>query len=170
MEPERWPGRRLPPSANSRNRCARWVLLDRSRSADTMNAMRSQRKSLLVCVMTLLCPVWCVAELTTCCSHSDAHASVATTHPCGQNEHRPHHKHDPSGGPDSDSHSEHTCFCTGGAPPSTALQVPALEPAAVITSDELCFATLDANSLLFRLHARGPNVTPAAWGAAPLLI
>lgn len=118
--------------------------------------------------MTLLCPVVCMADASAHRSVPEPDDPVATVLPCEQNEHRPHHEHDPSGDPAP--HGEHTCLCTGGTPPSAALQIPALEPAAVIAADQLFFASLDASTFLLRLNARGPTDAPSGLRCAPLLI
>ncbi len=124
--------------------------------------------SIFVCAMTLLCPVWCMAGVSAHCEEHDVDVAVRTAAPCGENGHRPHHEHDPSS--DSDPHGDHTCLCTGGTPPGAALQIPALEPAAIIATDNVSLANLDTTFLLGLLKARGPTDTSSGLRFAPLLI
>lgn len=118
--------------------------------------------------MTLLCPVICMAELG---AHQDGHdrgqdaSCAAHVH---QDAHNPHHQHDPNGDPVP--HAEHSCLCTGGTPPGAALQVPALEPAAIIAADDASPTNLDTTFLLVLLKARGPTNTSSDLRCAPLLI
>lgn len=102
------------------------------------------------------------------CDEHDATVAVTTAATCGENGQQPHHEHDPSGDPDS--HGEHTCLCTGGTPPGAALQIPALEPAAIIAADNVSLANLDTTFLLVLLQARGPTDTSSDLRCAPLLI
>lgn len=118
--------------------------------------------------MTLLCPAVCMTELSSHHVGDEADGHVALTESNGQNQHRPHHEHDPSGDPDP--HGEHTCLCTGGTPPGAALQIPALEPAPAIAADVLFLTNLDAASLLHRLNANSPTDTSSGLRCAPLLI
>lgn len=77
-------------------------------------------------------------------------------------------RHDPNGDPVP--HAEHSCLCTGGTPPGAALQVPALEPAAIIAADDASPTNLDTTFLLVLLKARGPTNTSSDLRCAPLLI
>lgn len=106
-----------------------------------------------------------MAEWSLHCAEHDADVAATT---CGEKGHQPHNEHDPSRDPDS--HGEHTCLCTGGTPPGAALQIPALEPAAIIAADNVFLANLDTTFLLALLKARGPTGTSSGLRCAPLLI
>ncbi|MBK8914479.1 MAG: hypothetical protein IPM64_07725 [Phycisphaerales bacterium] len=107
-------------------------------------------------------------------AHGDEHgrgqdaSNVAHVHQDAHHPHHPHHQHDPNGDPVS--HGEHSCLCTGGTPPGAALQVPALEPAAIIADDDVSLANLDTTFLLVLLKARGPTDASSDLRCAPLLI
>lgn len=138
------------------------------RSLTRIITMRSGRFSIFVCAMVVLCPVLCAIELTT---HEDDHdpcqdalTSAHTHHDDPQS----HDQNDPDGNPAP--HSEHTCVCTGGAPPGAGIHVPPLEPVAAITADELCLTGLDADSPCYRANARGPTDPMSSSRHTPLLI
>src|SRR5262245_49793174 len=93
--------------------------------------MPSRALSILVCAMTVLCPVFCTVELATH-SHS-SHGEDLTACSAGQRLHhegsRPQHRHESKGEPVP--HSAHVCICATGAPPGPVVQIPPLERTAV---------------------------------------
>ena len=130
--------------------------------------MRSRWISILVCAMTVLCPVLCMAELST---HDDEHDRTANvsnngiSHGAGN---RPHHQHDSNSDPKP--HGEHTCLCTGSTTPGSVLQVPSLEPAGVFTADLALLTILELRSPADDLGTHGFTDPRSSARSAPLLI
>lgn len=121
--------------------------------------------SIFVCIMTLLCPVVCMAELD---AHQDEHGKGQDPAHATKDCEHPDQQHDPSGDPAP--HGEHSCLCTGGTPPGAALQIPAMQPAAIIAADDFSLANLDTASLMLLLNARDSTDISTGLRCAPLLI
>ena len=124
--------------------------------------------SMLVCAMTLLCPVWCMADSSAHCDAPNKHVAGETEVVREESGHEPHHEHDPGGDPNP--HGTHTCVCTGGTQPGAALRIPALQPTAIFTAVDLIIANLDKTFLPALLDAWGPKDTSFGLRCAPLLI
>lgn len=130
--------------------------------------MRSGRMSILVCAMTVLCPVLCMAELS---AHQEAHDETPNASPpthAHEGGDRPHHQHEPNGDPVP--HGEHTCLCVGSTTPGSVLQVPSLEPAGVIGADDEFLTSLECNALADSFVAHGFTDPRSSARSAPLLI
>lgn len=121
--------------------------------------------SIFVCIMTLFCPVVCMAGLE---AHQGEHGQIQDVPHATKNCQHPGQEHDPNGDPAP--HGEHSCLCTGGTPPGAAVQVPSLEPVAIIAADELFVAALAVVSTYHRADARGPTDPTSSSRCTPLLI
>jgi hypothetical protein len=133
--------------------------------------MPSRPLSILVCLMTVLCPVFCTAELALHAHGSDG--NEVTT--CGSGERhthdhggRPHHQHDSNGDPIP--HANHVCICATGAPPGPAVQIPPLEPAGMVVAQELPVFAAEFSQRLVRFASGPPDDRAAPDWNIPLLI
>lgn len=121
--------------------------------------------SIFVCIMTLFCPVVCMAGLD---AHQGEHGQVQDSPHAKTGCQHPDQEHDPNGDPAP--HGEHSCICTGGTPPGAAVQVPSLEPIPVIAADELFVGAFAIFSTHHRANARGPTDPTSSSRCTPLLI
>lgn len=130
--------------------------------------MRSGRMSILVCAITLLCPILCMAELSAHQREHDATPDEALATHAHERSERPHHQHDPAGDPVP--HGEHTCLCAGATPPGSVLQVPSLELAGTIAADDVLLASLEKSASSDCFAAYGLTDPRCTARSAPLLI
>ncbi len=88
---------------------------------------------LLVCAMTVLCPVFCLHAA----AHAAEHAADAAFDGCHghANSGQPHHHHAPDGEPVPVR--EHACICSAAAPGASATQIPSLEMSGAILAQAL---------------------------------
>jgi len=121
---------------------------------------------LLSCALTLLCPVFCLADAGPRAPGSPA-GCTGHDHHEHSSQSGPHHQHTPAGEPVPVS--THGCFCTTGAPTSASVQVPALEPSAAILSQALRLEGLVPGAAFALLEATVALGCPAPEGI-PLLI
>ena len=130
--------------------------------------MRSRGFSILTCVLTVLCPFLCTAELA---AHQRQHGQDAATEwESADHEHcdRPQHQHDPAGDPIP--HGDHACLCTASIMPGAAMQIPALAPAGIVASDPQFLNELSLLPFVRALRAFERADSPFSARIAPLLI